>query len=69
MAADFRANYLLFFSHFWFAIPQLVLHADWQEVWHSPHPPFFWLAQRLRVLIVLICFILVYLQINYYKVL
>jgi hypothetical protein len=28
------------FSQAWFAIPQLVLHALWQEVWHSPQPPF-----------------------------
>jgi len=35
-------------------MPQLVLQADWQEVWHSPQPPFFALSQRLRVLIVLI---------------
>jgi hypothetical protein len=44
-------NYLLsfLFSHFWFAIPQLVLQADWQEVWHSPQPPFFALWHRLRV--------------------
>lgn len=26
-------------SHFWFATVQEVLHADWQEVWHSPQPP------------------------------
>ena len=44
---DFIKNYLLSltsfltFSHFWLAIPQLVLQADWQEVWHSPQPPFF----------------------------
>ena len=29
-------SYLLLFSHFWFATPQEVLQADWQEVWHSP---------------------------------
>src|SRR5699024_9775514 len=29
--------------------------ADWQEVWHSPQPPFLALSQRLRVLRVLIC--------------
>jgi len=39
-------------------MPQLVLQADWQEVWHSPQPPFLALSQRLRVLSVLICFIL-----------
>ena len=32
-------SYLLLFSHFWFATPQEVLQADWQEVWHSPQPP------------------------------
>ena len=26
-------------SHFWFATVQEVLHADWHDVWHSPHPP------------------------------
>ena len=56
-------NYLLsllstVFSHCWFAMPQLVLQADWQEVWHSPQPPFFALSQRLRVSIVSICFII-----------
>ena len=42
-------------SHFWFAIPQLVLQADWQEVWHSPQPPFFALSQRFLVSRVLMC--------------
>ena len=42
--------YLLsLFSHFWLAMPQLVLQADWQEVWHSPQPPFLALSHRLRV--------------------
>jgi hypothetical protein len=27
------------FSQGWLATPQLVLHALWQEVWHSPQPP------------------------------
>jgi hypothetical protein len=36
------------------ATPQLVLQADWQEVWHSPQPPFFALSQRERVSRVLI---------------
>jgi len=32
-------NYLRFvFSHSWFATVQDVLHADWQDVWHSPQP-------------------------------
>jgi len=37
------------FSHCWLAMPQLVLQADWQEVWHSPQPPFFALSQRFLV--------------------
>ena len=53
-------DYLLSFvlSHFWFAIPQLVLQADWQDVWHSPQPPFLALSHKLRVSIVLMCFII-----------
>ena len=31
--------------------------ADWQEVWHSPQPPFLADSQRLRELKVLILFI------------
>ena len=46
--------YLLVFSHFWLATPQLVLQADWQEVWHSPQPPFLALSHRERVSRVLI---------------
>ena len=52
---DYLLSFLL--SHCWLAMPQLVLQADWQEVWHSPHPPFFALAQRFFVSIVLMCFI------------
>ena len=48
------AYFLALFSHCWFAIPQLVLQADWQEVWHSPQPPFLALSHRLRVFSVLI---------------
>jgi hypothetical protein len=47
-------SYLPAFSHFWLAMPQLVLQADWQEVWHSPQPPCLALSQRLRVSSVLI---------------
>jgi len=25
-------------AHFWLATVQDVLHADWQEAWHSPQP-------------------------------
>jgi len=51
-----RLNYLDSFllSHIWFAMPQLVLQADWQEVWHSPQPPFLALSQRFFVSSVLI---------------
>jgi hypothetical protein len=51
-------NYLFLFSHFWLATPQLVLQADWQEVWHSPQPPFLALSHRLRVAMVLILFMI-----------
>jgi len=51
--------YLLSFSHFWLATPQLVLQADWQEVWHSPQPPFLALAHISRVARVLILFIFI----------
>jgi hypothetical protein len=53
-----ESAYLFWFSHFWLATPQLVLQADWQEVWHSPQPPFFALSHRLRVSRVLIRFII-----------
>ena len=43
-------------SHFWLATVQEVLHADWQEDWHLPQPPFSAEALRLALLIVLICF-------------
>ena len=36
---------------------QEVLHADWQEVWHSPHPPFAMLVFSVLVVRVLTCFI------------
>ena len=35
---------------------QDVLHADWHDVWHSPHPPCFIVSFNTRLLIVLICF-------------
>jgi len=35
------AAYLPAFSQLWFPTVQDVLHADWQDVWHSPQPPFF----------------------------
>jgi hypothetical protein len=51
------SDYFVAFSHFWLATPQLVLQALWQEVWHSPHPPFLALSQRSLVSSVLILFI------------
>jgi len=55
-AAFWKTSYFALFSHCWFAIPQLVLQADWQEVWHSPQPPFFALSHRFLVSSVLIAF-------------
>ena len=57
ISCDFAKNYFAAFSHFWFATPQEVLQADWQEVWHSPQPPFFLLSLRSRVFKVVILFI------------
>jgi hypothetical protein len=37
-----------FLSQGWLATPQEVLQADWQDVWHSPHPP----SAFLRLLVV-----------------
>ena len=34
-----KPTYLESCSQGWLATPQDVLHADWQDVWHSPHPP------------------------------
>jgi len=45
------------FSQLWFATVQEVLQADWQEVWHSPHPPFFKLSFNVDPFKILICFI------------
>lgn len=52
------ANYLLFsLAHFWLPTVHDVLHADWHEAWHLPHPPFLAVALKSALLIVLICFI------------
>ena len=48
-AKDYLLSFWALFSHFWLAMPQLVLQADWQEVWHSPQPPFLADSHRLRV--------------------
>ena len=46
------------FSQGWLATPQLVLHALWQEVWHSPQPPLTALLAISRVFNVTICFMI-----------
>ena len=48
-------HYLFGFSQLWLPTVQEVLHADWQEVWHSPHPPFFTVFCKFFVFRVLIC--------------
>lgn len=48
----------LIFSQLWLPTVQDVLHADWQDVWHSPQPPFLALLQRFLVLRVVILFII-----------
>ena len=55
---ELTENYLLF-SHFWFATPQDVLQADWQEVWHSPQPPLLTVLVISLVSIVLILFMVI----------
>ena len=52
-----RFDYLLC-SQVWLPTVQDVLHADWQDVWHSPHPPFFTVFCNVLFVRVLICFIL-----------
>jgi hypothetical protein len=51
-------NQFFLFSHCWFATPQEVLQADWQEVWHSPQPPLLTVFAMSLVSIVLILLIL-----------
>ena len=46
----------LAFSQLWFPTVQEVLQADWQDVWHSPQPPFFIVSFRFFVVNVLILF-------------
>ena len=53
-----RSAYLQF-SQVWFPTVQDVLQADWQDVWHSLHPPFFIVSFKLLPVNVLICFILI----------
>ena len=49
-------NYL--FSQLWFPTVQLVLHADWHDVWHSPQPPLTTVLFIVFCVKVLILFIL-----------
>lgn len=46
-----------YFSQAWFPTVQEVLQADWQDVWHSPQPPFLALFGKFFVFKVLTCFI------------
>jgi len=38
-AAGIIRHYYFLFSQVRFATVHEVLHADWQEAWHSPQPP------------------------------
>ena len=51
-----RLKTYLAFSQLWLPTVQEVLQADWQEVWHSPQPPFFMDSFKSLVANVLICF-------------
>ena len=55
-SSSFLITYLC--SQLWFPTVQEVLQADWQDVWHSPHPPFLTVFCNLFVLSVFTCFIL-----------
>ena len=56
-------------SQLWFPTVQEVLHADWQDVWHSPQPPFFTVLFRVCVFNVFTCFITTFLLVflDFYK--
>ena len=45
-------------SQLWFPTVQDVLHADWQDVWHSPQPPFLIVLCNLLVFNVFTCFMM-----------
>ena len=53
----FTFNYL-YCSQVWFPTVQDVLQADWQDVWHSPHPPFLIVFCNFLVFNVFTCFII-----------
>jgi len=46
-----------YFLHAWFPRVHDVLHADWQEVWHSRQPPVAAVPLRSAAMIVLICLV------------
>ena len=45
-------------AHFWFPTVQDVLHADWQDAWHLPQPPFFADSLKFALFNVWICFMI-----------
>ena len=47
-----RLSFYYFCLQTWLPTVQLVLQADWQEVWHSPQPPVLAVFCRDSVLIV-----------------
>lgn len=47
-----------FCSHTWLPTVQEVLHADWQEAGHSPHPPVFKVLFNIALFTVLMCFLI-----------
>ena len=51
-----RTDYLC--SQTWLPTVQEVLHADWQDVWHSPQPPFLIVFCNLLVFNVFTCFMM-----------
>jgi hypothetical protein len=50
-----RLSLETYFWQAWLATVQLVLQADWQDVWHSPQPPVCTDFCSDAVLIVLMC--------------
>lgn len=50
---NFSEKFVTYFClQTWLPTVQLVLHADWQEVWHSPQPPVLAVFCKDSVLIV-----------------
>ena len=56
LTSHFVCNYF-WVSQVWLPTVHEVLHADWQEVWHSPHPPFAIVFFNVLVVNVLMRFI------------